>query len=107
MIQAAALPPCSVLTGADLSPPGPPREQTPVDGPHAEVGRKPQMSFRGRVTKGIENVFTSCISCRLNPHNQAGRLYVNGPHKRTVSILTKEKALALAAVNAGQKNMQE
>lgn len=107
MIQAAALPPCSVLTGADPSPPGLPQEQTPVDDPHADVGIKPQTSFRGRVTKRIENLFTSCISCTLNPHDLAGRLYVYGLHKMTVSIHTKEKALALAAVNTGHKNMQE
>lgn len=78
-----------------------------MDDPHADVGIKPQMSFRGRVTKRIENLFTSCISCRFNPHDLAGRLYVHGLHKMTVSIHTKEKALALAAVNTGHKNTQE
>ena len=78
-----------------------------MDDPHADVGIKPQMSFRGRVTKRIENLFTSCISCRFNPHDLAGRLYVHGLNKMTVSIHTKEKALALAAVNTGHKNTQE
>ena len=107
MIQAAALPSCSDLSAADPSPPRLPQEQTPVDDPHAEVGIKPQASFRGRVAKRIENLLTSCKSCRLNPHDQAGRLYVDGRHKRTVSIHTKGKALALAAVNTGDENMQE
>ena len=35
--QAAEPPPHLALTGANLSPPGQPREQTPVGDPHAEV----------------------------------------------------------------------
>ena len=41
--QAAAIPPHLALTGANPSPPGQPQEQTPVDGPHAEVEIKPQL----------------------------------------------------------------
>ena len=48
------LPPCLVLTGADPSAPGQPREQTSVGGPHAEVGLKPQLSPRGGATKEEE-----------------------------------------------------
>ena len=48
------LPPCPVLAGADPSAPGQPREQSPVDGPHTEVGLKPQLSPRGGATKKEE-----------------------------------------------------
>ena len=44
--QAAAPPPH--LTGADPSPPGHPREQTPLDDPRAEVEIKPQLKPQGR-----------------------------------------------------------
>jgi len=49
--QAAAPPPHLVLTGANLSPPGQPQEQTPMDDPHAKVEIKPQLKPRGSVTK--------------------------------------------------------
>ena len=52
--QAAMPPPRPVLTGAGPSAPGQPREQSPVDGPHTEVGLKPKLSLRGRVTKEEE-----------------------------------------------------
>jgi len=39
-IQAVAPPPHPVLTGADPSPPEQPQEQTPMNGPHAEVVEK-------------------------------------------------------------------
>ena len=37
--------------GANPSPPGQPQEQTPGDGPHAEVKIKPQLKPRGGVAK--------------------------------------------------------
>ena len=52
--QAAAPPPHRALTGANPSPPGQPREQTPVDHPHAEVEIKPQLKPRGSVAKEEE-----------------------------------------------------
>ena len=51
MIQATEPPPHPVLTKADLSLPGQPQEQTPVDDPHAEVGIKPQLNSKGSVAK--------------------------------------------------------
>ena len=51
MIQAAAIPPHLVLTGADPSLLGQPQEQSPVDDPHAEVEIKPQLNSRGHVAK--------------------------------------------------------
>ena len=49
--QAAAPPPHLALTGANLSPPGQPQEQTPADDPHAEVEIKPQLKPRGSMAK--------------------------------------------------------
>ena len=36
---------------------------------------------------------TDCISCRLNPHNQLGRLCVYGIHKKSLRAATKENSL--------------
>ena len=44
-------PPHVDFTRADTSPAGHPQEQTPVDGPYAEVEIKPQLKLRGRVAK--------------------------------------------------------
>ena len=51
MIQTAMPPSCPVLTVADPNPLGPPREQSPVNYPYAEVKIKPQLSSRGGATK--------------------------------------------------------
>ena len=48
---ASVLPPCPVLTGAELKALGQPWEPTPVRGPHAEVGLKPQLSPKCHATK--------------------------------------------------------
>ena len=73
--QAPAPPPHPGLTGAAPSPPGQPQEQTPADDPHAEVGIKPEFKPRGRVAEEEDrNLPSSCTSCRLNPHDQPGRL---------------------------------
>ena len=74
------------LTGANPSPPGQPQEQTPVDDPHAEVDIKPQLKPRGSVAKEEDP----------KPSHQ---LYKHFP--------TKENALALLAVDTGDKNTQE
>ena len=49
--QTAAPSPHVALTRANPSPPGQPREQTPLDDSHAEVGIKPQLKARGSVAK--------------------------------------------------------
>jgi len=49
--QAAAPPPHLALIGANPNPPGQPKEQTPVDDPHAEVEIKPQLKPRISVAK--------------------------------------------------------
>jgi len=46
-----APPPHLALTGANPSPPGQPQEQNPVEDPHAEVEKKPQLKPRGSVAK--------------------------------------------------------
>ena len=95
MIQAALPPPCPVLTEADPRPPGQPQEQAPVDGPHTEVGIKPQLSSRVRATKEEDGKCSiSCTSCRLSPHDQLCRLWVSGMYKRTI-MYPQKKTLQL------------
>jgi len=98
--QAAAPPPHLVLTGANPSPPGQPQEQTPVDDPHAEVEIKSQWKPRGSVTKEKDpKPSHQLYSCRLNPHDQLGRLCVCGIYKRSLRAPTKEDTQVLIAVN--------
>ena len=76
MIQAATLPLHPILTGASPGLPGQPQEHTPVDGPYPEVGIKPQLSSRVRMTKEEEKKFSiNCKIGKLNPHIQ-----LNGAH---------------------------
>ena len=106
--QAPAPLPHLALTGVDSSPPGQPQEQSPEDDPHAEVEIKPQLKPRGSVTKEEDpNLPTSCTSCRLNPHDQLGRLCICGLYKRTLRAPTKQNTLVLIAVDNGGKNTQE
>ena len=77
-----------------------------MDDPHAEVEIKPQVKPRGRVAKE-EDPKPSHTSCRLNPHDQPGRLCVYGIHKRPLRAPTKENTLVLTAVGIGGKNTQE
>ena len=92
--QAAAPPPHLALTGANLSPPGQPQEQTPADDPHAEVEIKPQLKPRGSVAKEEDpNLPTSCTSYRLNP------LCVYGIYKRSLRAPTEENTLVLIVVD--------
>ena len=79
-----------------------------MDDPHAEVEIKPQLK-PGAVwlRKKTQNLPTSCTSCRLNPHNQLGRLCVYGISKRPLRVPTKENALVLTAVDTGGENAQE
>ena len=55
VIQAALPPPHHVLTAKDLRAPGQPQEQTPVGGPHAEVGDKTTAEPQGLGNKGRES----------------------------------------------------
>ena len=57
--------------------------------------------------KKTQNLPTSYISCRLNPHNQLDRLCVSGIYKRPLRAPTKENALVLIAVDLRGKNTQE
>ena len=77
-----------------------------MDNSHVEI--KPQLKSRGSVAKEEDpKPSTSCTSCRLNPHDQLGRLCVYGIYKRTVRALTKESTLVLIAVDIGGKNTQK
>ena len=106
--QAAAPPPHLTLTGANPSPPGQPQEQTPVDDPHAEVEIKPQLNPRTVWLRNkTQNLPTSYTSCRLNPHDQLGRLCVKGIYKRPLRVPTKENALVLTAVDIGGENTHQ
>ena len=79
-----------------------------MDDPHVEVEIKPQLKPRGSVAKEEDpNLPTSCTICRLNPHDQLGRLCVYRIYKRTLRAHTKENALVLIAVHIGGKNTQE
>ena len=57
--------------------------------------------------KRVKNLPTSCTSCRLNPHDQVGRLCVYAIYKLTMRAPTKENLLILAAVDRRGKNTQE
>ena len=106
--QAAESPPHLALTETNPNLPGQPQEQTPVDDPHAEVEIKPQLKPTGSVAKEEDqNLPTSSTSCRLNPYDQLGRLYVYRMYKRTLRATTKENTLVLIAVGIGGKNTEE
>ena len=79
-----------------------------MDDPHAKVEIKLQLKPRASVAKEEDSKPSpSCTSCRLNPHDQLGRLCVYGIYKRTLRAPTKENALVLRAVDNGGKNTQE
>ena len=76
--------------------------------PHIQVEIKPQLKPRGSVTKEEDpKPSHQLYSCRLNPHNQLGRLCVYGIYKRPLRDPKKEDALVLIAVDIGGKNTQE
>ena len=50
---------------------------------------------------------TSCTSCRLNLHNQLGRLCIFGIYKGSLRVPTKENTLVLIAVDIGVKSTEE
>ena len=56
--------------------------------------------------KKTQNLSTSCTSCRLNPHDQLGRLCVYGIYKRSFRAPTKENTLVLIAVDIGDKTQR-
>ena len=57
--------------------------------------------------KKIQNLPTKCRSCRLNAHNQLGRLCVYGMYERTLRVPTKENTLVLIPVDIGGKNTEK
>ena len=106
--QTAAPPPQLALTGAEPSPPGQFRSK-PQWMTHMQRWKYNHKWNPGAVwiRKKTQNHPTTCISCRLNPHDQLGRLYVYGINKRTLRVPTKENALVLIAVDIGGKNPQD
>ena len=79
-----------------------------MDDPHAEVEIKPQLKPRGSVAKEDDHKPSHQLySCRLNPHDQLGRLCVYGIYKRSLRAPTKENTLVLIAVDIEGKNTQE
>ena len=81
--QVAAPPPHLALTGANPSPPGQPQEHTPVYNPYPEVEIKSQLKPRSSVKEEDLKLSHQLYSCRLNTHNQLGRLCVCGIDKRS------------------------
>ena len=77
----------------------------PSGRPTCRGGKKTTIETQGQSGK-TQNLPTSCTSCRLNPHDQLGRLCVYGIYKRTLRAPTKENALALIAEDIGGKNTQ-
>ena len=74
----------------------------------AEVEKKPELKPSGSMAEDEDPKFPHQLkSCRVNPHNQLGRLYAYGIYKKTVRAHTKENALDLAAVDLGGRNTQE
>ena len=57
--------------------------------------------------KKTQNLPTSCVSCRLKPQDQLGRLCVYGIYKKSLRAPTEESTLVLVAVDIGGKNTQE
>ena len=79
-----------------------------MDDPHAQVEIKPQLKPRAVwLRKKTQNLLTSCTNCRLNPHDQLGRLCDYGIYKRSLRAPTKENVLVLIAVNIGGENREE
>ena len=93
--------------GANPSPPGQPQEQTPVDGPHAEVGIRPQLKPRGSVAKEEDPKASRHLhQLQIKSTHQPGSLCVCGIDKGSLRAPTKENALALMAVDPGGKNSE-
>ena len=79
-----------------------------MDDSHAEVEIKSQLKPRGSVTKEEDpKPSHQLYSCRINPHNQLGRLCVCEIYKRSLRALTKEDTQVLIAVNIEGKNTEE
>ena len=79
-----------------------------MDDPYPEVEIKSQLKPGDGVSKEEDpKPSHQLYSCRLNPHDQLGRLCIYGIYKRTLRAPTKEHVLVLIAVDVGGKNTQE
>ena len=92
-----------VLTGADPHPPAQPQEQTPVDGPHTEVGVKPQMKSSGSVARE-EGRKPFCQLYRLQiKFTPSARQTVYEAIHRTMRVPTGAKVRVLAASDTEER----
>ena len=93
-------------------------ELLPLDGSFEQrhcllkVNVKKKKDYLWREHKMVEKqvdveYISSCASCRLNPHDQLGRVCVYGIYKRSSRAPTRENTLVLIALNTGGKNTQE
>ena len=106
---------CQGTSSCTTSTPGPPRGKpkssraasgaNPSGWPTCRGGNKTTGAVWLR--KKIQNLPTSYTSCRLNPHDQQGRLCVYGIYKRSLRAPTKENTQVLIAVDIVGKNTQE
>ena len=92
-----------VLTGADPRPPAQPQDQTPVDGPHTEVGVKPQMDSRGSVARE-EDRKPFCQLYRLQiKFTPSTRQTIYKAFHRTKRVPAEAKVLVLAASDTEER----
>ena len=99
------------LTGADPNPRRQPQEQTPANDPNAEVEIKPQLKPRVSVaTEEDPNPSHQLYKLQIKSTRSLcglGRLCIYGIYKRPLRVPTRENALALIAVDIGDKNTEE
>ena len=79
-----------------------------MDNSYPEVEIKSQLKPGDGVTKEeYPKPSHQLYSCRLNPHDQLGRLCVYGIHRRSLRAPKKENTLVVIAVDIGGKNTEE
>ena len=79
-----------------------------MDESNTKLEIEAQLKPRGSVLrKRTQNLPTSGTNCRLNPHDQLGRLRIYGMYKRTKRGPTKGNALALADADIRSKKTQD
>ena len=90
-----------LLTRADSCTPGQPQKQTPVGGPHAEVGLKPQLSPRGHAAKEekLKSLLTAGQTINWHHGDWLCKLSGYGTSKWTTSAPAAKTGLPLAAVD--------
>ena len=78
-----------------------------MDDPHADMEIKTQLRPRGSVGKEEDpKPSHHCTSCRSNPHDHLGRLWLWNTEK-TTKRSHRRKCTTLIAVDIGGKSTQE